>query len=222
MRAEARNAYRAYDVAGLRRRRHGRQPGRPRATARPIAERLAARLPVPCYVAARGRARSPRRPSRQIAHALGAEVLLGDDAGLARDARDFVFGGAMLPTFLNALTPGCLVVTPGRPRGPGRRLARRAQRRHPADRRCAAHPGRAARRPDILALAARLAPGTPVVSVPGGSFPTAAELFALEGKLNAATPRKAETALGLFERHVDTGELTRPASRWPAAAGSRR
>lgn len=41
----------------------------------------------------------------------------------------------------------------------------------------------------------------------GGSFPTAAELFSLEGKLNAATPRKAETALGLFERHVDTGAL---------------
>ncbi|MFE0201606.1 phosphate acetyltransferase, partial [[Kitasatospora] papulosa] len=59
----------------------------------------------------------------------------------------------------------------------------------------------------ILTLASRLAPGTPVISVPGGSWPTAAELFSLEGKLNAATPRKAETALGLFERHVDTGGL---------------
>lgn len=45
--------------------------------------------------------------------------------------------------------------------------------------------------------------------MPGNSFPTAAELFALEGKLNAATPRKAETALGLFERHVDTADLLR-------------
>ncbi|GCD34771.1 phosphate acetyltransferase [Streptomyces chrestomyceticus JCM 4735] len=62
--------------------------------------------------------------------------------------------------------------------------------------------------PDIMALADRLAPGTPVISVSGGSFPTAAELFAVEGKLNAAAPRKAETALGLFERHVDTAELT--------------
>ena len=75
--------------------------------------------------------------------------------------------------------------------------------------------------PDILALAARLAPGTPVSAVPGGSFPTAAELFALEGKLNAATPRKAETALGLFERHVDTAELTERLSV-ARAAGSRR
>jgi phosphate acetyltransferase len=29
----------------------------------------------------------------------------------------------------------------------------------------------------------------------------------MEGKLGAATPRKAETALGLFENHVDTAEL---------------
>jgi phosphate acetyltransferase len=66
--------------------------------------------------------------------------------------------------------------------------------------------------PEILTLADRLAPGTPVVAVAGRSFPTAAELFSLEGKLNAATPRKAETALGLFERHVDTADLLRRVS----------
>jgi len=50
---------------------------------------------------------------RQIVETLHAEVLLGDDAGLSRDALDFVFGGAMLPSFLPKLTPGCVVVTPG-------------------------------------------------------------------------------------------------------------
>lgn len=65
---------------------------------------------------------------------------------------------------------------------------------------------------EILKLADRLAPGTAVIAVSGGSFPTAAELFALEGKLNAATPRKAETALGLFERYVDTGGLLKRVS----------
>jgi phosphate acetyltransferase len=57
-----------------------------------------------------------------------------------------------------------------------------------------------------------------VISVAGGSFPTAARLFALEGKLNAATPRKAETALGLFERYVDTADLV---SRLSVARGGR-
>lgn len=65
------------------------------------------------------------------------------------------------------------------------------------------HPG-----PNVLALAARLAPGTPVAVVPEGSWPTAAALTHLEGRLGAASPRKAEIALGLFELHVDTAELT--------------
>ncbi|WP_225799202.1 phosphate acetyltransferase [Streptomyces sp. NK15101] len=204
VRAEARNAFRAYDGLGcdVLAMVVNRVSGEDRGA---IAERLAARLPVPCYVL-------PDEPAlaaptvAQITHALGASVVLGDDAGLARDALDFVFGGAMLPNFLKALTPGCLVVTPGDRAD----LVVGALAAHSAG-----TPPIAGvlltlnERPDdeILTLAARLAPGTPVISVPGNSFPTAAELFALEGKLNAATPRKAETALGLFERHVDTADL---------------
>jgi len=144
---------------------------------------------------------------RQIVDTLGAEVLLGDDAGLSRDALDFVFGGAMLPSFLPKLTPGCVVVTPGDRAD----LIIGAMAAHSAGAPPIAgvlltldeKPG-----PDVLALAARLAPGTPLLAVPTGSFPTAAELFRLDGKLGASTPRKAETALGLFETHVDTAELT--------------
>ncbi|WP_395363646.1 phosphate acetyltransferase [Streptomyces sp. YH02] len=209
VRSEARNAFRAYDGLGcdVLAMIVNRVAGEDRAA---IAERLTARLPVPCYVL-------PDEPAlaaptvAQIKHALGASVVLGDDAGLARDALDFVFGGAMLPNFLNALTPGCLVVTPGDRAD----LVVGALAAHSAG-----TPPIAGvlltlnERPsdEILTLAARLAPGTPVISVPGNSFPTATELFALEGKLNAATPRKAETALGLFERHVDTADLLKRVS----------
>ncbi|MFE0642888.1 phosphate acetyltransferase [Streptomyces sp. NPDC058877] len=204
VRAEARNAFRAYDGLGcdVLAMVVNRVAAEDREA---IAERLAARLPVPCYVL-------PDEPAlaaptvAQITQALGATVVLGDDAGLARDALDFVFGGAMLPNFLHALTPGCLVVTPGDRAD----LVVGALAAHSAGTPSIAgllltlneRPGE-----EILTLAARLAPGTPVISVPGTSFPTAAELFSLEGKLNAATPRKAETALGLFERHVDTADL---------------
>ncbi|MFE7383791.1 phosphate acetyltransferase [Streptomyces zhihengii] len=204
VRAEARNAYRAYEALGCNvlAMVANRVAPEERDT---IAERLAARLPVPCYVL-------PDEPAlaaptvAQITHALGGTVLLGDDSGLARDALDFVFGGAMLPNFLPALTPGCMVVTPG-------------DRADLVVGSLAAHSAGTPpiagvlltlnERPsqEILTLAARLAPGTPVISVAGNSFPTAAELFGLEGKLNASTPRKAETALGLFERHVDTSDL---------------
>ncbi|MEW1696835.1 phosphate acetyltransferase [Streptomyces sp. NPDC091278] len=209
VRAEARNAFRAYDGLGCdvlalvvnRVAPEDREP---------IAERLTARLPVPCYVLPDEPALSAPTVA-QITHALGASVVLGDEAGLARDALDFVFGGAMLPNFLNALTPGCLVVTPGDRAD----LVVGALAAHSAG-----TPPIAGvlltldERPseEILTLAARLAPGTPVISVAGNSFTTAGELFALEGKLNAATPRKAETALGLFERHVDTVDLLKRVS----------
>ncbi|MFJ7490048.1 phosphate acetyltransferase [Streptomyces sp. NPDC097727] len=204
VRAETHNAYRAYtglgcDVLAM-------IVNRVAAEDRDvIAERLAARLPVPCSVLPDDAALSAPTVA-QITAALGGTVLLGDDSGLARDALDFVFGGAMLPNMLKALTPGCLVVTPGDRAD----LVVGSLAAHSAGTPPIAgvlltlneRPGE-----EILRLAARLAPGTPVVSVAGGSFPTAGELFALEGKLNAATPRKAETALGLFERHVDTGAL---------------
>ncbi|WP_328978286.1 phosphate acetyltransferase [Streptomyces canus] len=207
--AETRNAYRAYDGLGCdvlamvtnRVAREDRDE---------IAERLSGRLPVPCYVVPDDAALAAPTVA-QIGQALGARVVLGDDSGLARDALDFVFGGAMLPNFLKALTPGCLVVTPGDRAD----LVVGSLAAHSAGTPPIAGvlltlnevPG-----DDVLTLAARLAPGTPVLSVAGTSFPTAAELFALEGKLNAATPRKAETALGLFERYADTADLARRVS----------
>ncbi|WP_069765606.1 phosphate acetyltransferase [Streptomyces sp. LUP47B] len=207
--AETRNAYRAYDglgcdVLAMVTNRVARQDRDE------IAERLSGRLPVPCYVVPDDPALAAPTVA-QIGQALGARVILGDDSGLARDALDFVFGGAMLPNFLKALTPGCLVVTPGDRAD----LVVGALAAHSAGTPPIAGvlltlnevPGN-----DILTLAARLAPGTPVLSVAGTSFPTAAELFALEGKLNAATPRKAETALGLFERYADTVDLARRVS----------
>ncbi|NGO47714.1 phosphate acetyltransferase [Streptomyces ureilyticus] len=202
--AETRNAFRAYDHLGCDVLAMVVNRVAPLDRAE-IHTGLGSRLPVPCYVL-------PDEPAlaaptvAQITHALGGKVLLGDDAGLARDALNFVFGGAMLPNFLGALTPGCLVVTPGDRAD----LVVGALAAHSAG-----TPPIAGvlltldERPsdDVLTLAARLAPGTPVVSVAGNSFPTAAELFGMEGKLSAATPRKAETALGLFERYVDTGGL---------------
>ncbi|MFI0237546.1 phosphate acetyltransferase [Streptomyces sp. NPDC016845] len=204
--AEVRNAFRAYDGLGcdVLAMIANRVAAEDRDA---IHEQLAGHLPVATYVLPDEPALSAPTVA-QITHALGGTVLLGDDSGLARDALDFVFGGAMLPNFLNALTPGCMVVTPGDRAD----LVVGSLAAHSAGTPPIAgvlltlneRPGE-----EILKLADRLAPGTPVVAVSGGSFPTAGELFALEGKLNAATPRKAETALGLFERYVDTAGLLR-------------
>jgi phosphate acetyltransferase len=170
------------------------------------ARELDRHLPVPVWVL-------PEEPAlaaptvAQVVSALGATVLLGDPTGLARDIRDFVFGGATLPVFLPALTEGALVLTPGDRAD----LVVGALAAHSAGAPSIAGvlltlgelPGA-----ETMALAERLAPGTPVLSVPDGSFPTATALSGLEGKLTAATPRKAEIALGLFEAHVGTAALT--------------
>ncbi|MEW2086260.1 phosphate acetyltransferase [Streptomyces sp. NPDC005283] len=204
VRAETRNAHRAYEVLGcdILAMAVNRVAPEEREI---IAERLAARLPVPCYVIPDDASLAAPTVS-QITHALAGTVLLGDEAGLARDALGFVFGGAMLPNVLNALTPGCMVVTPGdRADLVVGALAAHSAGTPPIAGVLLTLDERPSK--EVLTLAARLAPGTPVISVSGTSFPTAAELFALEGKLNASTPRKTETALGLFERHVDTADL---------------
>ncbi|MFD7448586.1 phosphate acetyltransferase [Kitasatospora sp. NPDC059827] len=203
--AEVRNAHRAYTDLGcetLAMIANRTSPGAKQRIQRALTEKL----PIPAYVI-------PEEPAlaaptvAQLVEATGAEVLLGDAAGLARDVRGFVFGGAMLPTFLDALTEGALVVTPGdRADLVIGSLAAHAAGAPPIAGvllTLGQHPG-----PNVMALAARLAPGTPVAVVPEGSWPTAATLTHLEGKLTAASPRKAEIALGLFELHVDTAELT--------------
>ncbi|MFC6595839.1 phosphate acetyltransferase [Kitasatospora paranensis] len=177
------------------------------AVKQPVQRALAAKLPVPAYVLPEEPALSAPTVA-QLVEATGAEVLLGDAAGLARDVRSFVFGGAMLPTFLTALTEGALVVTPGDRAD----LVIGALAAHAAGAPPIAgvlltlgqHPG-----PNVMALAARLAPGTPVAVVPEGSWPTAAALTHLEGRIGPESRRKAEIALGLFELHVDTAELTK-------------
>ncbi|NLU74886.1 phosphate acetyltransferase [Streptomyces sp. HNM0575] len=179
---------------------------RVRGTERDEAARLLeGRLPEPVYVLPEEPALSAPTVA-QVRDRLGADMLLGDPAALGRDVRDFVFGGAHLPAFLPALTEGCMVITPGDRAD----LVVGALASHAAGSPAIAGvlltlgqlPG-----PETMALAARLAPGTPVLGVSGSSFPTAAELLALEGRLTAATPRKAEVALGLFEQHVDTVQL---------------
>ncbi|AKH84944.1 phosphate acetyltransferase [Streptomyces sp. CNQ-509] len=206
--AEVRNAHDAYaslgcDVLAMIANRVGPDAA-PRARA--AAADIGAHLPVPVYVIPEDAGLAAPTVA-QIRDALGAGLLAGDAGGLARDVRDFVFGGAMLPAFLPALSEGCMVITPGDRAD----LVVGALAAHSAGSPAIAgvlltldeRPG-----PDIMALAERLAPGTPLLTVAEGSFPTAAALVGLRGELNAATPRKADIALGLFELHVDSAQLT--------------
>lgn len=203
--AEVRNAHRAYTDLGcsVLAMIANRVAGRDKQE---VQRRLAARTDVPVYVIPDEPALSAPTVT-QVVETTGAEVLLGDAAGLSRDVRTFVFGGAMLPNFLGALSEGAMVITPGDRADLliGSLAAHAAG--SPAIAGVLLTMGETPA-PDVMRLAARLAPGTPVALVREGSYPTATGLSTLEGRLTAAGPRKAETALGLFELHVDTAELT--------------
>jgi phosphate acetyltransferase len=109
--AEVRNAYRAFTDLGcsvlamIANRVEGRDK-------QDVQRRLTRTSSVPVYVIPDDPALSAPTVA-QVVDATGAEVLLGDASGLARDVRRFVFGGAMLPNLLDALSDGSLMVTPG-------------------------------------------------------------------------------------------------------------
>ena len=165
-----------------------------------------AALPVPVYAV-------PEVPAvaaptvGEVMAVLGAKPVLGVDATtLTRDVLDVVVGGATVPTFLDYLTDGCLVVTP-------------------ADRAdivvttfAAQAAGQISPAGVVLTLGLPLdarveklvagpEPSLPVISVAHDSYRTVAALAGLTGRLTPDNPRKTDAALGAFESSVDTSEL---------------
>jgi phosphate acetyltransferase len=173
-------------------------------------------LPVPAYVI-------PEVPTvsaptvGEVATALGATVLAGDARALDRDVLDYVVGGAHVPAFLDHLTDGCLVITPG----------------DRADLLLAATSAHASgmvavagvmltlgEQPDerVMRLIDRLDAGLAVLTVGSDSYHTVAAASRIEGRPSASSPRKVEAALGAFESNVDTAAL---ADRLQVARSSR-
>ncbi|MGW3617962.1 phosphate acetyltransferase [Micromonospora arida] len=164
-------------------------------------------LPVPAYAI-------PEVPSvsaptvAEVAAALGATLLAGDDAALGRDVLDFVVGAAHVPTLLGHLTEGALVITPGDRAD----LLVAASAAHVAGQVSVAglvltlgeQPD-----PRVMRLVEGLNTGLAVLSVRLDSYDTVAASSHIEGRPSASNARKVEAALGAFERCVDTDDLAR-------------
>jgi phosphate acetyltransferase len=145
----------------------------------------------------------------EVVAALGATPVLGwgDDA-MNRDVLDVVVGGATVPTFLDYLSDGCLVVTPG-------------DRADLLVATTAAHASGQASvagvvltlgvppDPRVARLIRRFDAAPPLISTSLDSYDTVAALTGLEGRLATGNPRKVDAALGAFESNVDVGELSR-------------
>ncbi|MFY1657370.1 phosphate acetyltransferase [Micromonospora sp. WMMD1274] len=164
-------------------------------------------LPVPAYAI-------PEVPTvsaptvAEVAAALRGTVLTGDETALDRDVLDYVVGAAHVPTLLDHLTDGALVITPGDRAD----LLVAAGAAHVAGQvSLAGLVLTLGEQPDprAMRLVERLNTGLPVLSVPSDSYDTVAASSRIEGRPSTANPRKVEAALGAFERCVDTDDLAR-------------
>jgi phosphate acetyltransferase len=141
----------------------------------------------------------------EVARALGATHVSGGADALNREVHGYVVGGAHVPTVLDHLRDGSLLITPG-------------DRADLVVASCAAHAAGIASLAGIVLtlgveldpraknLVERLGTGLAILSVPDLSFAT----VTAAGRIVArpfATPRKIEMALGIFEDHVDAAGL---------------
>ncbi|MBB5116053.1 phosphate acetyltransferase [Micromonospora echinospora] len=164
-------------------------------------------LPVPAYAI-------PEVPTvsaptvAEVAAALHGTVLTGDETALDRDVLDYVVGAAHVPTLLDHLTDGALVITPGDRAD----LLVAAGAAHVAGQvSLAGLVLTLGEQPDprAMRLVERMNTGLPVLSVPSDSYDTVSASSRIEGRPSTANPRKVEAALGAFERCVDTDDLAR-------------
>ncbi|SCL65206.1 phosphate acetyltransferase [Micromonospora eburnea] len=162
-------------------------------------------LPVPAYAIPEVPAVSAPTVA-EVAAALGATLLSGDEATLDRDVLDYVVGAAHVPTLLDHLTDGALVITPGDRAD----LLVAAGAAHVAGQvSLAGLVLTLGEQPDprAMRLVERMSTGLPVLSVTSDSYDTVAASSRIEGRPSTANPRKVEAAIGAFERCVDTVDL---------------
>ena len=143
-----------------------------------------------------------------ILRTLDARLLNGDTEGLDRVAFDYKVAAMQLPLFLENITEGTLVITPGD--------------RVDIQIGCLATPffpdcpsvsglvltGGIEPPPQILGLLARLPkPSLPVLSVTDDTFTTAVKIHDVRPIITPSNERKIALALGIFESHIDVKAL---------------
>ena len=188
-------------------RRRRRQPGR-------AGEHGAHRWrPCRTWPAASPRLRVPADPVlgsptvRELVTAVGGELVYGEDALLDRESRGLLVAAMTMPNVLERLFDGCVVVCP-----PDRADVLLGL--------LLAHPAKTFPTPSGVVLngglelppaVARLMEGldiqVPLVTSPGGTMRTAADLYSVNARLLRTATHKIEIALDLFEKHVDGAGL---------------
>lgn len=131
----------------------------------------------------------------------------GQPGALGHEVLAFVVAGMTLPNILDRLVDDAVVITPADRSDvvPGLLLADASQ----------TFPRLAAivlnggfpLPPQIVRLIDGLSPGVPIITTGGDTFQTATRLAGVRGRLTRDATRKIDTALALYDEHVDAAEL---------------
>jgi len=144
-----------------------------------------------------------------IAKALGAQILQGEPDGLNREVHDLKVAAMNLPHFLDHVTDGALIITPGdRSDVIVGSLATPVSETYPTIAGLLLSGGHTPE-PQVLRLVEGLRKYSPipVLSVDTDTYTTAMNAGSVRPALNAENYRKIATALGIFEYHVDLEQL---------------
>ncbi|HEU4999531.1 MAG TPA: phosphate acetyltransferase [Lapillicoccus sp.] len=144
---------------------------------------------------------------RQLLAASRGTLLYGDDALLDHESSGLLVAAMTMPNVLDRLFEGCVVISPADRADVllALLLAHRAQT-FPSPAGIVLNGGL-----DLPYSVERLVNGldvhVPVIATAGGTMRTAADLYAVAPRLTRSSTRKVETALRLFEEHVDAKGL---------------
>ena len=144
---------------------------------------------------------------RAIMDAVDGELFTGDPALLAREALGVVIAAMSMENVLPRLIEGGIVVIPG----DRSEMLLAALTAHASD----TFPSLAgvvlnggfALSPTMERLIDGLDETLPIITTAFGTFPTAQRIAQTRGRLTATSQRKVDTALALFETHVDASVL---------------
>ncbi len=145
----------------------------------------------------------------QLAEAVDGVLLSGDEALLARETRALIVGAMTVPNLLERLQDDAVIITPGdRADALLALVTAHVSEGFPSLSGIVLTGGI---RPEdvVLRLLEGLGTALPIILAPYGTIETATRCAATRGRLTGDNQLKVDTALNLFERHVDTEALAR-------------
>jgi phosphate acetyltransferase len=159
----------------------------------------------------------------EVKTAVEGELLLGDETLLGREVTGVVIAAMSVDNVLPRLTEGCLVVIPGdRSEVLLAVLTANASETFPSVAGVVLNGGFELAAPVTELIEGLHDParggGIPIITTTLDTYPTAQRIAATRGKLSARSQRKIDTALALFETHVDATVLTDAVSEGAATA----